>query len=130
MRKSDSDKGPITNGSSKSSTNSPNTPKRSGSGKKHRFEIFSLQYIVYLCLIGLYKPKLVTGLFLFRRKFKRSLTMTSLPLAFFKGCTSGNQDPNSPDSPIMTNGNGNVIGKYHKLVLLPSIVLFMAPREG
>ena len=36
MRKSDSDKGPITNGSSKSSTNSPNTPKRSGSGKKHR----------------------------------------------------------------------------------------------
>jgi len=81
MRKSDSDKGPITNGSSKSSTNSPNTPKRSGSGKKHR------------------------------RKFKRSLTMTSLPLAFFKGCTSGNQDPNSPDSPILTNGNGNVIGR-------------------
>ena len=38
MRKSDSDKGPITNGSSKSSTNSPNTPKRSGSGKKHRLE--------------------------------------------------------------------------------------------
>ena len=36
--------------------------------------------------------------------------MTSLPLAFFKGCTSGNTDPNSPTSPIMTNGSGNVIG--------------------
>ena len=46
----------------------------------------------------------------FRKKFKRSLTMTSLPLAFFKGCTSGNTDPNSPTSPIMTNGSGNVIG--------------------
>ena len=91
--------------------------RNTGSKSSH----YSILYIH--CLIGLYKPKLVTGLFLFRRKFKRSLTMTSLPLAFFKGCTSGNQDPNSPDSPIMTNGNGNVIGKYHKLVLLPSIVL-------
>ena len=34
MRKSDSDKGPISNGS-KSESNSPNTPKRKGS-KKHR----------------------------------------------------------------------------------------------
>ena len=32
MRKSDSDKGPITNGT-KSNTNSPNTPKRNGSKK-------------------------------------------------------------------------------------------------
>ena len=92
--------------------------RNTGSKSSH----YSILYI-----LGLYKPKLVTGLFLFRRKFKRSLTMTSLPLAFFKGCTSGNQDPNSPDSPIMTNGNGNVIGKYHKLVLLPSIVLVWHP---
>ena len=35
MRKSDSDKGPISNGS-KSESNSPNTPKRKGS-KKHRY---------------------------------------------------------------------------------------------
>ena len=36
MRKSDSDKGPISNGS-KSESNSPNTPKRKGS-KKHRYK--------------------------------------------------------------------------------------------
>ena len=59
--------------------------------------------------------KLTNHSFVHRRKFKRSLTMTSLPLAFFKGCTSGNQDPNSPDSPVLTNGNGNVIGNYNQL---------------
>ena len=36
--------------------------------------------------------------------------MTSLPLAFFKGCTSGNTDPNSPTSPLMANKNGHAIG--------------------
>ena len=38
--------------------------------------------------------------------------MTSLPLAFFKGCTSANTDPNSPTSPSMVHdANGNNNGK-------------------
>ena len=61
-------------------------------------------------LVTLKALKNVVHFLHFRKKFKRSLTMTSLPLAFFKGCTSGNTDPNSPTSPIMTNGSGNVIG--------------------
>ena len=63
-----------------------------------------------ISLVTLKALKIFVHVLHFRKKFKRSLTMTSLPLAFFKGCTSGNTDPNSPTSPIMTNGSGNVIG--------------------
>ena len=110
MRKSDSDKGPISNGS-KSESNSPNTPKRKGS-KKHRYtrQYIGWKYCYESVLVTLKALKIFVHVLHFRKKFKRSLTMTSLPLAFFKGCTSGNTDPNSPTSPIMTNGSGNVIG--------------------
>jgi len=37
-----------------------------------------------------------------RKNFKRSLTMTALPLAFFKGC-SGGSEKNSPNSPTCGN---------------------------